>query len=263
MRILRDDCRAIMRLLGDRSFDHVITDPPYSRHVHENHRTSKDGFDGVAKELGFDPLSPALRWECAQHFARIARRWILVFCDHEGGEAWRQDLIAAGAKFVRFGLWIKPNAAPQFTGDHPAVGHEVIVICHAARKSGRLRWNGGGKHAIWRHTIVGGASHERTEHTTQKPLGLMSSLVRDFTDSGEWILDPFAGSGSTLVACRRLGRRALGVEIDRKWALAADRRIGETREQKDLFEQTRRPNRTQLTFGLDGGAAIAAASTQR
>lgn len=263
MKVIRDDCRNVMRELGDRSFDHVITDPPYSPTVHNNGRRRglggalRDGGTVEVRELGFDPLAEELREEVAMQITRIARRWILIFTDHEGGEAWRQDMTAAGAEFVRFGLWLKRGATPQFSGDRPGVGHEVIVICHAPRPkgSGRMRWNGGGRHAIWDVPIARKGEHER--HTTEKPITLISALVRDFTDRGDSVLDPFAGSGTTLAACKRLGRAALGVEADTRWARVANQRIRREREQPDLVEYLRQP-REQLK--LDTGAAGAGAA---
>jgi len=59
----------------------------------------------------------------------------------------------------------------------------------------------------------------------------MEALVRDFTDPGDLVLDPFAGSGTTGVACKRLGRRFLGWEKDPKYHAIAVKRIDAAREQ--------------------------------
>jgi site-specific DNA-methyltransferase (adenine-specific) len=71
-----------------------------------------------------------------------------------------------------------------------------------------------------------------------KPLSLMEALVRDFTDHGETICDPFAGSGTTGVACRRLGRNFIGWEKDPKYHAIAVKRIESTREQLRMFEES-------------------------
>ncbi len=72
------------------------------------------------------------------------------------------------------------------------------------------------------------------KHREEKPLALMEALVRDFTDPGELIADPFAGSGTTLVAAKRLGRRAMGWEIDPGYHAIAVKRIAAAREQYQL-----------------------------
>ena len=75
-----------------------------------------------------------------------------------------------------------------------------------------------------------------TGHETQKPVALMSALVRDFTDPGELVCDPFAGSGTTGVACIRLGRRFIGWERDPKYFAVAVKRLTAARGQLRLFE---------------------------
>ncbi len=71
-------------------------------------------------------------------------------------------------------------------------------------------------------------------HPTQKPLVLREKLVRLFTDNGETILDPFAGSGTTGVAALRLGRKFVGYERDPKYHAIAAKRLAGTREQIEL-----------------------------
>lgn len=215
------DCRDVLPRLDPVA--HVITDPPYSEHVHgasrssrmvsANDRGGRYGADTRRNvDLGFAHLDPDLRRFCAAEFARLATRWTLVFSDVESDHLWRDDLEASGLDYVRTGAWIKVGATPQFSGDRPATGFEAVTICH---QPGRKRWNGGGKHALWTHPIVldRGRNGARL-HTTQKPQELMHELVTQFTDEGETILDPFAGSGTTLVAARMLGRKSIGVEQD-------------------------------------------------
>lgn len=240
------DCREVMAGLADKSIDHVITDPPYSEHVHGKHRIGHRrspgdredrSADGVSrtKELGFDALSPELRQACAAHFARLAQRWSLAFSDLESCHLWRGDLVGAGLDYVRTVLWHKLGCTPQFTGDRPAVAHETITVCHP---KGRKRWNGGGKHGMYAVPIVlqrSGQDEERL-HTTQKPLRLIRQLVADFTDPGDVILDPFAGSGTTLVAAMEQGRRAIGVELNTKNADAAAARLATMARQGLLFD---------------------------
>jgi len=215
------DCREVLPLLE--AVDHVIADPPYSPHVHGKSRrggkdapptdgrgrSSRANFSRV-KDLGFGPLTPELREFCAAQYARVARRWSLVFSDTESMAAWRASLVAQGLEHVRDGFWRKVGGTPQFTGDRPSVSVEGITICHP---KGRKRWNGGGKAAFWEHAIVLNRSHDDPRlHTTQKPEPLMRELVLDFTNPGDLVLDSFAGSGTTGAACKRLGRRALLIE---------------------------------------------------
>jgi DNA modification methylase len=227
--IFHADCRDVLPTIGP--VDHVITDPPYSEHVHSKSRRGQSLPDAGefhacisrARELGFDSISPDLMQTVASAFARLARRWVLVFSDVELTADWRSSLTNAGLDYVRTGAWVKLNATPQFTGDRPASGFEAVTIVHP---SGRKRWNGGGSHALWTEPIVinrGGLTPRL--HTTQKPIGLMRRLVEQFTDPGDIVLDAFAGSGTTLRAAKDLGRRAIGIELDERYCEIAARRL--------------------------------------
>lgn len=200
--------------------DAVICDPPYSEHTHGNIRSAKMmandrggkyGSDTRRNvELGFDSLNAVDRAFLATQFSRLSRRWVLVFSDVESDHLWRDDMIEAGLDYVRTGAWIKTGSTPQFSGDRPATGFEAITIAHP---KGRKRWNGGGSHAVWNVPIVLNRSGSDPRwHTTQKPLPLMSELVRLFTDAGETILDATAGSGTTGVAAKRFWRKSILIE---------------------------------------------------
>lgn len=238
--------------LGDRSVDHVICDPPYEADAHTKGRRLLHSCGEVraieSAPIAFDAITEPVRLNCAEQWARIARRWIIVFCQVEASIKWASVLEAAGASYVRTGLWIKPNAQPQLTGDRPGVGYEAMVIAHAARATGKMRWNGGGRPAVWTCGVSHGLT--RPDHPTPKPLDLMLALVRDFTDHGETILDPFAGSGTTGVACIQAGRQFLGWERDAKYHAVATARLEAAREQPDLFPaKARRPKTVDLFAG--------------
>lgn len=223
--------------LADKSVDHVITDPPYSEHVHSASRRGAmrpepgkgDAAFSRTRDLGFEALSGAVRNGVAAQVARVCRRWMLAFSDAESRHLWEAEVVGFGMEHVRAGLWIKIGGTPQFTGDRPGTGHESIEIAHPP---GRKAWNGGGRPATWSIPIVldRGGNAPRV-HTTQKPLPLMLALVADFTDPGDLVCDPFAGSGTTGVACIRLGRRFVGWERDPKYFAVAVKRLRAAREQ--------------------------------
>jgi len=88
------------------------------------------------------------------------------------------------------------------------------------------------------HSVDANCSRFPRLHETQKPISLMEELTRDFTDPGELVCDPFAGSGTTGVACKHLGRRFVGWERDPKYYAIALQRIAYTREQLGLWSKS-------------------------
>lgn len=214
--------------------DHVITDPPYEAAAHTlQRRVARDvaprdappkseidsrGRKMEVEPLSFAPISEELRGWAGLEMARVAKRWIVAFCQVEAAVKWSEALAAGGATTKRIGVWVKPDGMPQFSGDRPGMGYESMVFAH---RKGRSRWNGGGRVGVFTHNKGG----EQVGHETTKPVPLMLELVELFTDPGELILDPFCGSGTTGVACLRLGRRFIGIERDPKYAAIARERL--------------------------------------
>ena len=218
--IYHGDCCEILPTLG--LVDHVITDPPYSETTHSGARSlvsdARTGGTGAnAGRIEFAAVGDAFVRDVLARCA--AERWTISTLD------WRhvgplEICPPEGLRFVRFGVWVKPDGAPQFTGDRPATGWEAIAILH--KLGGRMRWNGGGNRAVWTHHIA------REAHPTAKPIALLLALAADFTDPGDTILDPFMGSGTTLAAAYLLGRKGIGIELEERWCEVAAKRLEST-----------------------------------
>lgn len=220
--IYHADCRDVLPQLEP--VDHVITDPPFEEEAHTLQRRVKPGGGIMQIEpLPFDSMDSAMRQFVAAQVARIARRWILTFCQIEAAPLWREVYAGTGLIYRRTCIWVKPDGMPQYSGDRPGMGYETILAMHTA---GASRWNGGGRHGVFiqnKNDGLGGAH----EHPTQKPKKLMSLLVRLFTDLGETILDPFCGSGTTLVAAKDLGRKAIGIEMNEAYCEVSAKRLSQ------------------------------------
>lgn len=197
-------------VLPSLSVDVTITDPPYAERTHAGAR-SGNAVD--ARLISFDSITDDSLVSIARLLVSVTRRWVLMTCD------WRHAVrLEETGDLVRLGVWVKPNGAPQFTGDRPGTGWEAVALLH---RGGRKEWNGGGHHAVWHHPI------EQGEHPTQKPLALVKQWVRLFSNQGETILDPFMGSGTTLRAAKDLGRCAVGIETEERWCEHTARRLSQ------------------------------------
>lgn len=224
-------------LVDEGAFDHVFWDPPYDKRTQDNTRRGKETKHGISAPmpLGFDPATSEKRQRWAAWAARACRRWALVFSDHESSMDWADALERAGMVYVRSMIWVRTgdadltherptqSGAPQLTGDRPAAGHEVIVVAHHGR---RMRWNGHGKQGVYTAGVERG---EVRVHQAQKPIRLITEIMRDFMDPGETVVDSFCGSGTALVAAKHLGLGAVGLDRDAKWADYAQRRVDAAR----------------------------------
>ena len=226
------DCLEVMKSLEP--VDHVISDPPYeavmqnkwgvlSRNAPSSHvRHERIGFEAIDD----------MRDDVAKLIANSCNGWAVLFCMAEGVRAWRDCLEAAGVKYKRAMVWIKPDAMPQFNGQGPSVGHEMMVSAWCG--TGHSSWNGGGRPGVFTYN----KNTPDSVHPTQKPLPLMRQLVHLFSNSEQTVLDPFMGSGTTGVACVQQGRNFIGIERDENHFLSACKRIEDAQRQGDMFQES-------------------------
>jgi site-specific DNA-methyltransferase (adenine-specific) len=205
--IYHGDCREVLPYIGQ--VDVTITDPPYGEIIHKG--ALGDG--GRSVLVNFPPITADDFLMSCGVLVQKSLRWVMMTCD------WRHAAIAEdrGLPVVRLGVWIKPNGAPQFTGDRPGTGWEAVLLLH---REGKKYWNGGGHHAVWTTPKL-----SRVLHPTEKPISLLKTWVKQFSDEGETILDPYMGVGTTLRAAKDLGRKAIGIEINEKYCEIAAKRL--------------------------------------
>jgi len=209
------DCLDVMRDMPDASVGAVLTDPPYTERTHSMAKTNRGAGHGV-KAIGFVSMSDAELRQALAECGRISRGWVVATLAYQHAVAMELDP-PKGLRVMRVGVWVKTNPMPQISADRPGQGWEAIAYLH--RDDVKPAWNGGGKHGNYILPV-----QQNEGHPTTKPIGMLRDMVRRFTEPGETVLDPFAGSGTTLRAAADEGRRAIGVEIDAKYcAIAASR----------------------------------------
>lgn len=208
------DCREVIADMTDQSVAAVITDPPYTERTHKKARTpERDGVEAFAPID--DGALAAILAECG----RVSSGWVVATLDYRHAVGF--DLAPPpGLKVQRLGVWVKTNPTPQLSGDRPAQGWESIAYMH--RSDRRSAWSGGGAHGNHVSPIP-----PPEGHPTAKPLPLVAKWVRWFTNPGEIIFDPFAGSGTTLRAAVNEGRRAIGVELEERYCEVIAKRLSQ------------------------------------
>jgi len=193
--------------------DCVITDPPFSAYVHKNAKFLRNKKIVTAidfKAIDFKAIEQLLS-------TIHCKRWFIAFMD------WRHiaelnKSCPAPWNFIRFGVWLKTNPMPQLSGDRPAHGWGGIVYLH--NSNSKRYWNGGGHHGNYIHSIVSDGNHP-----TGKPLKILMAMIISFSEPGDLILDPFMGSGTTLVAAKQLNRKAIGIELNKEYCDIAVSRL--------------------------------------
>jgi site-specific DNA-methyltransferase (adenine-specific) len=228
--LYQGDCLEILPTLG--KVDAVVTDPPYSDLVHNERGRRGDELrnDGGPRleKIRFASAS-SIQGEVACKIVPITAGWFLCFSDIFGLPGWRDAVLGAGGKSKSVCLWIKPDCAPQFNGQKPATAFECIGAFWCGE--GYSKWAGGGSRGLYFHNTNNPDRHG--EHPTEKPVSLMVELIGLF--GGDVILDPFMGSGTTGVACAKLGRKFIGIELEPKYFDIACKRIEQAYDQPDLF----------------------------
>lgn len=229
-RLILGDCRDVLPSLCN--VDHVISDPPYEKEAHRTmRRTQKSIREGVNDDIVFAAITEEERAHAAANAVRLSKGWVMFFCQAEAAGAWRDAIEAADGKYKRTMIWVKPDSSPQFNGQMPAMGYESISLAWCGE--GHPRWNGGGRRGVFTHLTNQLDRHG--VHQTEKPVPLMRELVSLFTNPGEIVLDFFMGVGTTGVACAKLGRKFIGIEIDPRYFEIACKRISDAYAQPDMF----------------------------
>lgn len=228
-RLALGDCRDILPTLG--KVDQTISDPPYEAVMQNKWGVlSRSAPSSHVRhgEIGFDAIDD-MRGDVTKAIVAATNGWAILFCMAEGVRAWRDELEAAGAKYKRAMVWVKPDAMPQFNGQGPSTGHEMMVSAWCGE--GHSSWNGGGRPGVFTYN----KNTTGAVHPTQKPLPLMKQLVNLFSNDGQLVCDPFMGSGTTGVAAVQMGRKFIGIEREKRYFEIACQRIEQAQRQGDLF----------------------------
>ncbi len=207
--IYHGDCRDWLASVPDcLRFDCLLTDPPFGIGFSEyiSHVDSSDGYEQIIHAVMFSESlvrdgwavvfqPPSKAWEWSK---RIARHYRLIACCKSFGQ-------------------IFPGHGPAWRTDYALVW-----------KVGEPRTPSSGGERGKDHVFSDTANTtNRPEHPCPRPLEQIKHLVKWFTLPGFSILDPFMGSGTTLVAAKNLGRRAIGIEIEERYCEIAAKRLSQ------------------------------------
>lgn len=250
--VYQGDTLETLQSWEDNSFHATITDPPYN--------IAKKGKKGLSWAFSSHVTMDA-KWDAfATHddYERFTAAWLSEVCrvTKENGNIFifgsYHNIYTIGAIAARMDLrvvnsiiWAKPNAQPNITCRMFTESTEQILwICNNTNKKAK-KWTynyqhmkelNGGKQMrnYWEIPLTPMRERKLGKHPSQKPLRVMERIVLAGTNPGDRVLDCFAGSGSTLLACDRLERRWVGIEKDPEYCDLSHRRLDDERQQRRL-----------------------------
>ncbi len=246
--VIRGDCIAEMQKLPAESVDLVFADPPYYLQLEQDlWRPNQTKVDAVNAD-----------WDRFSSFAdydRFTREW-LTACRRvlkKTGAIWvigtYHNIFRVGTVLQDLNYWIlndvvwtKTNPMPNFRGVRFTNAHETLIW--AQKEHGAAyTFNHHAMKALnedlqmrsdWTLSICSGGERLKKDgkklHPTQKPEALLYRVLMASTDTGDVVLDPFFGTGTTGAVARRLHRRFIGIEKDPVYAAAAEERINQIQQ---------------------------------
>jgi len=230
--VYKGDCRDILPAID--LVDVVIVDPPYG----ETDLDWDEIVDGWTDSLPLKPSGSAWCFGSLRSHIESARAWDGwklaqdVIWEKHNGSCFHKDRFRRVheqiAQFYR-GEWKQVYKDPVFTND---------ALPKTVRMKGRPRqWHGARGERVYQSSDGGPrlqrsvmevrSCHGEATHPTQKPIGILAPLISYSCPPDGVVLDPFMGSGSTLVAAKQIGRRAIGIETLEKYCEIAVRRLAQ------------------------------------
>lgn len=235
-RVLTSDARArdaYPRVLGGAKAAALVTDPPYC--LLTRRRKGGDLREPKGRKLDHEIV---VRFENVREYRVFTEAWLpaALGCVGEGGAAviWTNFLgkqpildVARAHGFAHSrGEFVWAKRTREVEGSEQLLRVYEIALVLARAPAPPVPLDG----QVPVRAVVAGYDDEGEaaafgSHPHHKPFGVLEPLLREFTRPGDWVLDPFAGSGSIPAAALRLGRRAACLELVPEWAQRVEARL--------------------------------------
>ncbi len=253
-------------LLGEKPVDLVFADPPYNTKVNGHIRVGNSGFDEFAEASGEMSIEEFILFliDFLKSVLSRLKPGGLIYCCMDWRHEWElhRAIQATGLEMLNKCIWVKPNGG---MGSFYRSRYETVFVLKqpGAPHTNNVQLGSNGRYRtnVWEYAgATGGRADEAddfTLHPTVKPVRLVQDAILDASAVGQIILDPFLGSGTTLLAAERTKRTCIGLEISPGYVDVAIRRWQElTGEKATLLKsgQTFAERAAELVFGTDESA---------
>ncbi|MDD2694350.1 MAG: site-specific DNA-methyltransferase [Anaerolineales bacterium] len=266
--VLLGDCLQVLAGFPEKSVDLVFADPPYNLQLqNELWRPDQtrvdavdDAWDRFESFAAYDAFTQAWLTACRRVLKDNGTIWVMgTYHNIYRVGRLMQDM---GFWILNDVVWVKDNPMPNFRGVRFTNAQETLIWAQKVRGA-RYTFNYHAMKALngdvqmrsdWRLPLCSGKERLRLNgakaHAAQKPEALLYRVILASTHSGDVVLDPFFGTGTSGAVARRLGRHWIGVEVDPEYVQLARQRIAavEPGEAEALGERPRQAPR--LPFGV-------------
>ena len=268
-KIVNGESLEILKKIPDKSFDLVFADPPYNMQIGENLKRPDDSkvngvndkWDQFSNFKHYDDFSKAWLKECKRILKDNGSMWVI---------GTYHNIFRLGYHIQNLNYWIlndiiwrKNNPMPNFKGTRFTNAHETLIWASKNKKS-KYTFNYQSLKCLnddlqmrsdWTLPICNGKERLKKNgkkiHSTQKPEALLHRIILATTNKGDLICDPFIGTGTSAVVAKKLGRKYFGIEKDKKYFGAANKRINQTKVIEDNYLDTVENNKSKprIPFG--------------
>ena len=200
--VLNGDCTELIKQVADNSIDCILTDPPYGIDMKSVRGAGTNDFEDDSKENAINLMKKML-----PEYNRVLKdnSHVYIFCSwHNLGEF--KEIISKYFEINNVLVWHK-NKHTNTNFDYKyAHKYELIIFATKGKRplNNKITYD-----------VLEVANLSGKTHNSEKPVDLIKILIENSTHAGEVVLDPFFGSGSTLVAAKQLNRNYIGIELDK------------------------------------------------
>ena len=268
-KIINGDSLNELKKIPGESFDLIFSDPPYNLQLRNQLiRPDRSKVDAVNDKWDqfknfkvYDDFTMNWLSECRRILKKNGSIWVIGSY---------HNIFRVGTKIQDLGFWIlndviwnKNNPMPNFRGTRFTNAHETLIWA-SKDKNSKYTFNYQSLKCLnddlqmrstWNLPICNGNERLKEKgkkvHSTQKPESLLHRILLASTNKNDLILDPFLGSGTTAVVAKKLGRIFYGIEKDKKYFNAANKRLKNTKPIEDNYLDTIQNNRSKprIPFG--------------
>ena len=214
-----DSYKAIQEL-PSKSIDLILTDPPYEVDIHggASNRISRT-FANCINDIS--AISQGIDLKILEEFMRVMKRPnIYIWCNKKQVLDYLEFFVKRHECSFEILFWGKVDPVPLCGGNY-LIDKE---ICLYFRKNVRFNTNFDRAFTYW-ITKKNIRDKVKFKHPTIKPIKIIKNFILNSSNENDIVFDPFAGSGTTGVACQDVGRQFIGFEIEKKWVKVANDRL--------------------------------------